>query len=61
MDQAKAMITQIEELLPPIRRLHDQIRAAVVAACEQSALDDLAAIAHEEAGDTIYAVDKISE
>src|SRR4029450_920568 len=55
------MITNIQDLLPPIRLLHDQIRNAVVAACEQSALDELAAIAKEEAGDTIYAVDKISE
>jgi fructose-1,6-bisphosphatase/inositol monophosphatase family enzyme len=55
------MITNIQDLLPPLRRLHDQIRHAVVAACEQSALDELAAIAKEEAGDTIYAVDKISE
>jgi fructose-1,6-bisphosphatase/inositol monophosphatase family enzyme len=55
------MITQIQDLLAPLRRLHEQIRTAVVAACEQSALDDMASIAREEAGDTIYAVDKISE
>lgn len=55
------MLTQIEDCLPPIRRLHEQIRGAVVAATEQSTLDDLAMIAREEVGDTIYAVDKVSE
>ena len=55
------MITDIQQLLAPIRRLHEQIRAAVVAACEASATTDLAAIAKEEAGDTIYAIDKVSE
>jgi fructose-1,6-bisphosphatase/inositol monophosphatase family enzyme len=55
------MFTTIEQLLPPIRHLHEQIRAAVVVACERSAVNDLAAIAKEEAGDTIYAIDKVSE
>jgi len=55
------MITAIQELLPPIRQLHEQIRDAVVGACERSAVNDLAAIAKEEAGDTIYAIDKVSE
>ncbi len=55
------MITRCEEFLEPLRRLHVQIRDAVVAACEATALEDLAAISKEEAGDTIYAVDKISE
>jgi fructose-1,6-bisphosphatase/inositol monophosphatase family enzyme len=55
------MITQVEALLDPIRQLHEQIRDAVVAACERSATEELAAIAREEAGDTIYAVDKVSE
>lgn len=55
------MFTTIEQLLPPIRHLHEQIRDAVVTACERSAVNDLAAIAKEEAGDTIYAIDKVSE
>lgn len=55
------MITTVEQLLPIIRRLHEQIRDAVVTACERSAVNDLAAIAKEEAGDTIYAIDKVSE
>ena len=48
-------------LLDPLRRLHDQIRDAVVAATEQAALDHLAAVAADAAGDTIYAVDRVSE
>ena len=55
------MFTTIEQLLPPIRHLHEQIRNAVVTACERSTTHDLAAIAKEEAGDTIYAIDKVSE
>ena len=50
-----------EELLPEIRRLHEQIRDAVVAACERTAISDLASIAREEEGDTIYAIDRVSE
>src|SRR5918999_3969004 len=48
-------------LLEPIRRLHEQIRAAVVDACERSAVEALAAVEREEEGDTIYAVDRVSE
>ncbi len=55
------MYDTIETLLPPIRALHEQIRNAVVDACEASSTTDLAAIAKEEAGDTIYAIDKVSE
>lgn len=51
----------INDLLPPLQRLHAQIRDAVVTACEASTTTDLAAIAREEAGDTIYAIDKVSE
>ncbi len=49
------------DTLPFIRRLHDRIRNAVVDACEAQAVEDLAAIAHDEEGDTIYAVDRVSE
>ena len=55
------MITTVHHFLDPIRRLHAQIRDAVVAACETAALEELSAVAQEEAGDTIYAVDRISE
>lgn len=55
------MIKEIETLLPIIQALHAQIRDAVVAACEAASLEAMSAIAKEEAGDTIYAVDKVSE
>jgi fructose-1,6-bisphosphatase/inositol monophosphatase family enzyme len=48
-------------LLEPIRRLHAGIRDAVVAACEDAALEDMAAISRDAEGDTIYAVDRVSE
>jgi len=51
----------LESLIEPVQRLHREIRKAVVEACEQSAVEDLAAIAKEEEGDTIYAVDRVSE
>jgi fructose-1,6-bisphosphatase/inositol monophosphatase family enzyme len=51
-----------ERLLGLIRELHAQIRAAVVEACERSAVEDLAGVAEDEQdGDTIYAVDRVSE
>ncbi|HEX8072704.1 MAG TPA: hypothetical protein VF546_22340 [Pyrinomonadaceae bacterium] len=48
-------------LLAPLRRLHELIRRAVVEACERSELAAMAAIEREEEGDTIYAVDRVSE
>ncbi|HEX8337945.1 MAG TPA: hypothetical protein VF621_14510 [Pyrinomonadaceae bacterium] len=48
-------------LLEPIRRLHGRIRAAVVDACEHSAVEALASVEREDEGDTIYAVDRVSE
>ena len=48
-------------LLAPLRRLHALVRDAVVAACERSGLEALAAVEREEEGDTIYAVDRVSE
>jgi fructose-1,6-bisphosphatase/inositol monophosphatase family enzyme len=48
-------------LLEPILRLHQQIRDAVVAACERAHTDELASIVKDEEGDTIYAVDRVSE
>jgi hypothetical protein len=54
----------VRALLEPIRRIHDEICAAVVAACEQAVReqsDHLADVAQEAEGDTIYAVDRVSE
>jgi fructose-1,6-bisphosphatase/inositol monophosphatase family enzyme len=50
------------QLLAPIRRIHERVRDEVVAACLKSELDQLAAVADDTAeGDTIYAIDRISE
>ncbi|MFN3648204.1 MAG: inositol monophosphatase [Armatimonadota bacterium] len=51
-------------LLEPIRRIHEEIRAAVVEACEaaeREQSDHLSGVAEEAEGDTIYAVDRVSE
>jgi fructose-1,6-bisphosphatase/inositol monophosphatase family enzyme len=48
-------------LLGPVRRLHAAVRAAVVEACERSPVESLAAVEREGEGDTIYAVDRVSE
>ncbi len=55
------MLQEISELLNPILALHEQIRTAVVAACEAASVEEMATIAQEEAGDTIYAIDRVSE
>ncbi|MDX2019334.1 MAG: inositol monophosphatase [Deltaproteobacteria bacterium] len=49
----------VHTLLPLLQQLHRDIRTAVLAACASS--QDLAAVAHDGPGDTIYAVDKVSE
>lgn len=51
----------IETLLSPIRSLHERIRADVVASFERSDLEALSAVAREEQGDTIYAIDRVGE
>ena len=51
----------IRELLDPLRRLHETIRAAVVEACERATLNELSAVVSEQEGDTIFALDRISE
>jgi hypothetical protein len=54
-------MTGIGALVAPIRKLHAKVRDAVVEACERLAVDDLSRIAADEEGDTIYAVDRVSE
>jgi len=51
----------IRTLLEPLRRLHETIRAAVVEACERAASGELAKVVSEEEGDTIFALDRVSE
>lgn len=54
-------MTDARALLAPIKQLHERIRAAVVEACERAATDELARVVKEEEGDTIFAVDRVSE
>ena len=51
----------VNSLLQPLKRLHEIIRDQVVTDCERLAIESLSSIAREEEGDTIYAVDRISE
>jgi fructose-1,6-bisphosphatase/inositol monophosphatase family enzyme len=51
----------VTALLAPIRQLHETIRLTVVGACERASLEDLARVAEDGEGDTIYAVDRVSE
>jgi fructose-1,6-bisphosphatase/inositol monophosphatase family enzyme len=55
------MMADVRELLRPIRDLHERIRTAVVEACERAALDEMSQVVKDEEGDTIYAVDRVSE
>ncbi|GAC1589496.1 MAG: hypothetical protein NVS4B1_34030 [Ktedonobacteraceae bacterium] len=55
------MITNASGLLDRLRRIHAAIRDAVVATCEQNAIEQLSAIVADQAGDTIFAIDRISE
>ncbi|MDE1162269.1 MAG: hypothetical protein PW792_10040 [Acidobacteriaceae bacterium] len=48
-------------LLNSIRSIHAAVRKSVVEACENSLLTSLSEVADDSDGDTIYAVDRISE
>ncbi len=59
---SKETTSDIGALLAPLRLLHERVRDTVVAACEQAALEDLARVDDDAPqGDTIYAVDRVSE
>ena len=55
------MIRDAGRLLDELRRAHAAIRDSVLAACEQQAMDVLATPVAEDAGDTIFALDRVSE
>ena len=55
------MTNDIRELLDPVRRLHETIRASVVEACERATSAELATVVSEQEGDTIFALDRVSE
>jgi fructose-1,6-bisphosphatase/inositol monophosphatase family enzyme len=51
----------IRALIDPLLSIHCEIRDAVIDACERRAIEDLSGVDHDTVGDTIYAVDRISE
>lgn len=51
----------VTRLLALLQQLHRRIRDAVVQACEEQAVEIVAGVAEDDAGDTIYAIDKVSE
>jgi len=53
--------TELESLVGRVRAVHRRIRADVVEACERSTPEQLGAVAADARGDTIYAIDKVSE
>jgi fructose-1,6-bisphosphatase/inositol monophosphatase family enzyme len=50
-----------EILVACIRGVHEAIRDEVVAACERQSIDELSAVVGDDAGDTVFAVDRLSE
>ncbi|MEQ1642750.1 MAG: inositol monophosphatase [Pyrinomonadaceae bacterium] len=54
-------MNDIRSLFEPIKRLHETIRSTVVAECERSSAEQLSAIVEDGEGDTIFAVDRVSE
>ena len=50
-------MSDVSTLLGPIRRIHERVRDAVVAECEQAQLEQLAEVSDDDSeGDTIYAI-----
>jgi fructose-1,6-bisphosphatase/inositol monophosphatase family enzyme len=54
-------LRQPDELLRRIRVVHEAIRDEVLAACEASSTEELARVIGDDAGDTIFAIDRVSE
>lgn len=55
------MIRSVETLLKSIRGIHEAIRAEVVATTESTAITTLSTIVAEQAGDAVFAIDRVSE
>jgi fructose-1,6-bisphosphatase/inositol monophosphatase family enzyme len=54
-------MNDIKSLFEPIKKLHETIRQKVVEACESATLEDLSCVVRDDEGDTIFAVDRVSE
>ena len=55
------VIPNASELLLQVRHIHAAIRESIVAACERQAIEALSAIVAEQAGDAVFAIDRIAE
>jgi hypothetical protein len=51
----------LRDLVAAVRRLHEQLRAAAIAAGDRHAIDELSRVASDSAGDTLYALDALAE
>ena len=54
-------LRDVDRLLTRIRGIHEAIRDRVVASCETRPGDELAAVVGDDAGDTLFAIDRVSE
>jgi hypothetical protein len=54
-------MADVTTLLEPILAMHDRIRSSVVDACMRQATEELAAVAADDVGDTIYRIDRVAE
>jgi fructose-1,6-bisphosphatase/inositol monophosphatase family enzyme len=54
-------LRDVDQLLARIRGIHEAIRDRVVASCETRPGDELAAVVGDDAGDTLFAIDRVSE
>lgn len=51
----------LQYLLDPIRSIHEKVCAAIISACETTLAAELSGVVEDGEGDTIYAIDRISE
>jgi hypothetical protein len=57
MDQ----VTDVAELLKPLRRIHSLLRDQLISACQQHTSTELSEVVDDGAGDVTFMVDRISE
>jgi fructose-1,6-bisphosphatase/inositol monophosphatase family enzyme len=55
------MIPHVTELLTRMRAIQEAISTRVVASCEQQSIEELSEVVDVQAGDMIFAIDRISE
>src|SRR5262245_35675713 len=57
-----SLVSDPGALVDPLRHLQERVRDSVISACQRAELEDLARVDDDNSpGDTIYAVDRISE